>query len=315
MLARVDDVEARCRRRRPDGRPPRARRGGTPRRCPRARPDTTATPGAGELAAELAREPGARRRCSGACRRSPPARRSSASRSPRANRTAGGPRVAAQRVRVARVSLGDQRGDARRRRARPPARRRGRRSASPPTSRPARLRAVTPCEQLAQPARPDRRMAGEQDRVAQGRGHRSCRERPSSGRGGSGVDAEAQRDGDVGGGHDVRGLSCRSATVRATRRTRCSPRAERRPLWSACASTSAASGCSGASSSSRSTGMAALVSTPRCRRDGPAPPAPARARPRSARCGSAPMRSVTDGRVTSTRRSNRSSSGPDSRRW
>ena len=98
--------------------------------------------------------------------------------------------------------------------------------------------------------------------------------------------------------------------MRATRRTRWRPRADSRPLLSAWASTSAASGWSGASSSSRSTGMAALVRDAPLGGDAPAPPAPARAPAAVGSLRSVPIRSLTDGRVTSTRRSKRSRSGP-----
>ena len=153
----------------------------------------------GELAAELAREPGAgagaaagaddRHAHVGRARRGRPGRTAPpGARDRRAARPgSGGRRAAAWRCPAAWCAASARCGSA---------------VGSPPTSRPARL-GPAPVEQLGEPARTDRRVTGEQDRVAE----RACVGHAVSARSSGvrrrGVDAEAQGDGDVRGGDDV----------------------------------------------------------------------------------------------------------------
>ncbi len=100
--------------------------------------------------------------------------------------------------------------------------------------------------------------------------------------------------------------------MRATRRTRWSPRPESRPASSSRRSNAAAPRVSGASSSSRAPSMSAFVSTPRARAISRAA-ATRDATVADASPTAGPMSSSTLGRITGTRRSNRSTSGPDTR--
>src|SRR5437763_3706105 len=109
------------------------------------------------------------------------------------------------------------------------------------------------------------------------------------------------------------GAPSRSANVRATRRTRCSPLALRVPERSRRSKNVSASLLSGATSSSRFAGRSAFALTPRTL---------ASSRTRATRSATAallspagpPSSSPTSGRASATRRSKRSSTGPESRR-